>query len=94
MLKDQLYNIIVVNTHVQSEDKGNDIKDRFYEEIERLFDQLIKVLGNISSTAWKENIFKQLREKYFSTFSNKVGNMEISQLLLNFVISFVIARYR
>ena len=32
--------LIVLNVHVPTEDKGDDINDSFYEEIERLFDQL------------------------------------------------------
>ena len=32
--------IIVLNVHATSEDKDDDIKYSFYEEIERLFDQL------------------------------------------------------
>ena len=32
--------IIVLNVHAPTEDKDNDIKDSFYEEIERLFDEL------------------------------------------------------
>ena len=39
-LKDRWCDIIVVNVHVPSEDKGGDIKEGFYEEIDRLFDQL------------------------------------------------------
>ena len=39
-LKGQWCDIIVLNVHAPSEDKDNDIKDSFYEEIERLFDQL------------------------------------------------------
>ena len=31
---------IVVNVHAPSEDKDDDIKDSFYEEIEQLIDQL------------------------------------------------------
>ena len=33
-------NIIVLNVHAPSEDKDDDNKDSFYEEIEYLFDQL------------------------------------------------------
>jgi hypothetical protein len=35
-----LKGIIVINIHTTSEDNGDDIKDSFYEEIERSFDQL------------------------------------------------------
>ena len=40
MLKGRWCDIIVVNVHASSEDKDDDIKDNFGEEIERLFDQL------------------------------------------------------
>ena len=39
-LKDRWCDIIVLNVHAPSEDKDDDIKDSFYEEIERLFHQL------------------------------------------------------
>ena len=39
-LKGRWRDIIVLNVHAPSEDKDDDIKDSFYEEIERLFDQL------------------------------------------------------
>jgi hypothetical protein len=32
-------NIIVVNVHAPCEDMGDDIKDNFYEELRRVFDQ-------------------------------------------------------
>jgi hypothetical protein len=33
-------NIIALNVHVPCEDKGDDVKDSFYEELGRVFDQL------------------------------------------------------
>jgi hypothetical protein len=35
-------NIIVLNVHAPTEDKIDDIKDRFYEELEQVFDKLPK----------------------------------------------------
>jgi hypothetical protein len=32
--------IIVLNVHVTTEDKIDDIKDRFYEKLEQVFDKL------------------------------------------------------
>ena len=40
-LKGRWCDIIVVNVHAPSEDKDNDIKHTFYEEINLLFDQLL-----------------------------------------------------
>jgi exonuclease III len=35
-------NIIVLNVHAPNEDKIDDIKDMFYEELEQVFDKLLK----------------------------------------------------
>ena len=36
------YNIIVVNVHAQSEEKSDESKDSFYEELEQVFDHFPK----------------------------------------------------
>jgi len=59
-LKGQLCDIIVLNVHVPSGDKDDDI---IYEEIERLFDQLpmyhMKILlGDFNAKVGRENIFQ------------------------------------
>jgi hypothetical protein len=40
-------NIIVLNVHAPTEDKIDDIKDRFYEELEQVFDKFPKYHMNI-----------------------------------------------
>ena len=62
-LKGRWCDIIVVNVHAPTEDKDDDIKDSFYEEIERLFDQLpmyhMKILlGDFNAKVGRENIFQ------------------------------------
>jgi hypothetical protein len=48
ILRGRWGNIIVLNVHTPCEDKGNYVKDSFYEEIGRVFDQFprydIKIL--------------------------------------------------
>jgi hypothetical protein len=39
ILRDRCCNIIVLNMHAQCEYKWDDIKDRFYKELGRVFDQ-------------------------------------------------------
>jgi hypothetical protein len=39
ILRGRWCNIIVQNVHVPTEDKIDDIKDRFYEELEQIFDK-------------------------------------------------------
>jgi endonuclease/exonuclease/phosphatase family metal-dependent hydrolase len=56
-------NIIVVNVHAPCEDTSDDIKDSFYEELERVFDQFPRydmkiLLGDFNAKVVKEHIFK------------------------------------
>ena len=63
-LKGRWCDIIVHGVHAPLEDKNNDSKDSFYEEIERSFDQLpmyhIKILlSDFNAKVGRENIFQQ-----------------------------------
>jgi hypothetical protein len=63
ILRGRWCNIIVLNVHAPSEDKGDDVKDNFCEELGRVFDQFPRydmkiILGDISAKVCKENIFK------------------------------------
>jgi exonuclease III len=55
--------IIVLNVHAPTGDKTDDVKDSFYEELERVFDKFRKyhmkiLLGDFSAKVGKEDIFK------------------------------------
>ena len=57
-------NIIVLNVYAQSEEKSNDSKDSFYEELEQVFDNFPKydmkiLLGDFNTKLEREDIFKQ-----------------------------------
>jgi hypothetical protein len=39
-LRGRWCNIIVLNVHAPREDKSDDVKDKFYEEIARVYDQI------------------------------------------------------
>jgi hypothetical protein len=54
---------IVLNVHASTEDKTDDVKDSFYEELERVFDKFPKyhmkiLLGDFSAKVGREDIFK------------------------------------
>jgi len=56
-------NIIVLNVHAPSEDKSDESKDSFYEELEQVFYRLPKynmkiLLGDFNAKVGRENIFK------------------------------------
>jgi hypothetical protein len=42
LLRGQWFHIIVVTTHAPTEDKIDDVKDNFYEELECIFDKFHK----------------------------------------------------
>jgi hypothetical protein len=53
----------VLNLHAPTEDKIDDIKDRFYEEPEQVFDKFPKyhmqiLLGDFNAKVGREDIFK------------------------------------
>jgi hypothetical protein len=56
-------NIIVLDVHAPSEEKSDESKDTFYEELEQVFDHLPKyqmkiLLGDFNAKVGWENIFK------------------------------------
>jgi hypothetical protein len=42
VLRGRWFHIIVLNVHAPTEDKTDDVKDSFYEELERIFDKFPK----------------------------------------------------
>jgi endonuclease/exonuclease/phosphatase family metal-dependent hydrolase len=63
ILRGHWCNIIVLNVHAPTEYKIDDIKDRFYEELEQVFDNFPKyhmniLLGDFNAKVGREDIFK------------------------------------
>ena len=63
MLRVRWCNIIVVNVHAPSEEKSDDVKVSFYEELDQVFDHFPKyhmkmLLGDVNAKVGRENIFK------------------------------------
>jgi hypothetical protein len=53
----------MLNVHALTEDKDDDMKDIFYEDLEQVFDQFpgyhMKIfLGDFNAKVWREDIFK------------------------------------
>ena len=62
-LRDHWHNIIVVNVLAPSEEKINESKDSFYEDLEQVFNHFPKyhmkmLLGDFNAKVGRENIFK------------------------------------
>jgi exonuclease III len=65
ILRGRWRDIIVLNVHAPTEDKVYNIKDRFYEELEHVFDKFPKhntkiLLGNFNAKVGRGDIFKPL----------------------------------
>jgi hypothetical protein len=65
ILKGRWCDIIVLNAYAPTEDKDDDIKDSFYEELEQVFDRFpryhMKIfLGDFNAKVGREDIFKPL----------------------------------
>jgi exonuclease III len=63
ILRGRWCHAIVLNVHAPTEDKADDVKDSFYEELEHLFDKFPKyhtkiLLGDFNAKVSNEDIFK------------------------------------
>ena len=63
VLRGRWCNIIVLNVQKPSEEKSDDSKDTFYEELDQVFDHFPKynmkiILGDFNEKVGRENIFK------------------------------------
>ena len=70
-MRDRWCNIIVLNVHAPSEEKSDESKYSFYEELEQVFDHLPKyltktLLGDFNAN-WGERIFsnRQLERRVY-----------------------------
>jgi hypothetical protein len=87
MLRGRWCHTIVLNVHAPTEDKTEDVKDSFYEELEHVFDKFPKyhiiMLGDFIAKVGREDIFKPtIGNESLHKISNDNG---IS--LVNFAIS-------
>jgi hydroxypyruvate isomerase len=63
ILRGRWCHIIVLNVHAPTEDKTDEVKDNFYEELEHVFDKFPKyhmkiVLEDFNAKVGREDIFK------------------------------------
>jgi hypothetical protein len=79
VLRGHWFHIIILNVHAPTEDKIDDLKDSFYEELERIFDKFPKyhmkiLLGDFNAKVGREDIFKPLiGNKNLPEISNNNG---------------------
>jgi exonuclease III len=79
ILRGRWCHITVLNVHVPTEDKTNDVKDSFCEELEHVFEQFPKchmkiLLGDFNAKVGREDIFKPtIRNESLHEISNDNG---------------------
>jgi len=79
VLRGRWCNIIVLNVHAPSEEKSDEAKDGFYEELEQVFDHFPKyhmkiLLGDFNAKVGRENVFKPtIRNESLHQHSNDNG---------------------
>jgi hypothetical protein len=66
ILRGRWCHIIVLNVHAPTEDKTDDVKESFYEELERVFDKCPKyhtkiLLGDFNAKVCREDFFLNLQ---------------------------------
>jgi exonuclease III len=72
ILRGRWCQVIVLNVHAPTDDKTDDVKDSFYEELECVFDKLTKyhmkiLLGDFNAKVGREDIFnRQLGMKVYT----------------------------
>jgi hypothetical protein len=72
-------NIIVLNVHTPCEDKSDDVKDSFYEELRCVFEQFLRydikmLLGDFDAKIGRQDIFKPTkRNETLHEISNDNG---------------------
>jgi exonuclease III len=76
ILRGRWSDIIVLNVHALTENKIDDVKDSFYDELERAFDKFPKyhmkiLLGDFNSKVGREDIFKPT---IWNESLHKIGN--------------------
>jgi hypothetical protein len=79
ILRCRSFHIIVLNVHAPTEDKTDDVKDGFYEELERILHKFSKyhtkiLLGDLNAKVGREEIFKPtIRNESLHEISNDNG---------------------
>jgi exonuclease III len=82
ILRGHWFHIIVLNVHAPTEDKTDDVKDSFHEELERIFNKLAKykmkiLLGDLNAKVGRVDIFKlTIGEKKVYTKSVMIMELE------------------
>jgi hypothetical protein len=77
ILRGRWCHIIVLNVHAPKEDKTDDVKDSFYEEVERVFDEFPKYRTKILSGYFHARVGRE------EVFKPAIGNESLHEINKN-----------
>ena len=94
-LKGKFHNLTIINIHAPKEDKEEEIKEQFYEELQRIQDRVPKhditiIMGDMNAKLGKEEVFSQVIGRHsLHNSANENGEMVVYYAINNdmFVIS-------
>jgi hypothetical protein len=94
-VKGKFHNITLINIHAPTEDKEDDVKEQFYEELQRTHDRVPKhdvtiILGDMNAKLEKEKPFSQIVGCHtLHDISNENGELAANYAIINdmFLIS-------
>jgi len=88
-VKGKCYNMTLINIYVPTEDKEEEIKEQFYEELQRTQDRVpghdaTIILGDMNTKLGKEKVFSQLVGSHtLHNISNENGEMVANYAINN-----------
>jgi len=94
-VKGKFHNLTIINIHAPKEDKEEEIKEQFYEELQRIQDRVPKhditiIMGDMNAKLGKEEVFSQVIGRHsLHNSTNENGEMVVYHAINNdmFVIS-------
>jgi len=88
-VKGKFHNITLINIYAPTEDKEEEIKEQFYEELQQIQDKVPKhdvtiILGDMNAKLGRENVFSQVVGRHtLHDISNENGEMVANYAISN-----------
>ena len=92
-VKEKIYNMTLIIIYAPTEDKEEEIKEQFYEELQRTQDRVPKhdviiIMGDMNAKLGKEKVFSQVIGRHtLHNISNKNGEIVSNYAISNGYVS-------
>jgi hypothetical protein len=91
-MRGKYHNLTLINAHAPTEDKDNRVKEQFYNDLQRVYENTAKhdvviILGDLNTTIGKDQAYSQVSGVHtLHDFSNQNGEMVCKFAILNNMI--------